>query len=315
MKKEIKYTENTRKRIDEFLVGLNDIPSRSFAQKLVKENSVFVNGISVLKPSFLLTKDDIIEFEIKLERLPENIVPSEVPFEIIFEDENILIINKPAGVVVHPGAGNREGTLVSGLLNYWGSVPKGLDPERPGIVHRLDKDTSGLMLIAKNPKSLFYYSSLFKDRKIDKRYITLLYGKIPLLEGIISGNISRSRLERKKMTMTEDDSGRYSETHYKVVDYYVDKEDSNKKYTLLEAKLKTGRTHQIRVHMKYLGYPIVGDSLYAGKKMRNLYSSCDRQLLHAYKLKFIDENGVIRNFKIDIPADFKEYLSNLKVLQ
>ncbi len=307
----LNYNETVRRRLDEFLVKQEGIHSRSFASKLIKNGNVKINGSIEVRPSYKLSAGDLVEAIIE-DLMPEiKVLPEEVPFKVLYEDDYILILDKPAGVVVHPGAGNWNGTLVSGLVNHWGKIPEGLDKNRPGIVHRLDKDTSGLMLIAKNARAVAYYSDLFKQHKIQKKYIALVYGKVPERIGDISSNIARHPVDRKKMTVVDPQEGRYAETHYKVIGYYVNPKDPKNTYTLVEVLLKTGRTHQIRVHFKHLGYPLVGDRVYSGRRLRGLYPEASRQLLHAYSLKFEDIKGDHLHFKALPPSDFNNYLKSL----
>lgn len=307
----LNYNEKVRRRLDEFLVKQEQIHSRSFASKLIKNGNVKINGVVENRPSYKLLECDLVEVAIEDLVQKINVQPEEVPFRIIHEDNDVLVLDKPAGVVVYPGAGNWQGTLVSGLVNHWGKIPEGLDKNRPGIVHRLDKDTSGIMLVAKNSRAVAFYSDLFKQHKIQKKYMALVYGKLPQRSGEISNYIARHHIDRMKMAIVDPEKGRYSETHYKFVDYYSSPSDSKKVFSLVEVLIKTGRTHQIRVHFKHLGYPIVGDIVYAGRRLRSLYPESPRQLLHAFSLKFVDINGKLMHFKSTLPLDFSDYLKSL----
>ena len=307
----LEYNENLKHRLDEFLSIQEAIHSRSFASRLIKKGNVQINGVVITKPSRKLQEGDCLEVTVEDLIKEITVLPEKVPFQIIYEDEDILVLDKPAGVVVHPGAGNWHGTLVSGLVDHWGKIPNGLDKNRPGIVHRLDKDTSGVMLVAKNSRAVAYYSDLFKQRKIQKKYLALIYGKLPQEKGEIITYIARHRIDRKKMTVVGAEKGRYSETHYNVKTYYQVPSDEKKLFTLVEISLKTGRTHQIRVHFQHLGYPLVGDPVYAGRKMKKLYPKMNRQLLLARSLQFVDSQGKERKFEVSLPKDFKGYIESL----
>lgn len=308
---DLKYNRKVKYRVDEYLSSLDSIHSRSHASKLIKGGNLKVNGILVQKTSHKLKKGDQLQVRVDDAVTSYNIEPEQVPFQILFENKNIIVIDKPAGVVVHPGPGNPKGTLVSGIVKHLGMAPEGLDSKRPGIVHRLDKDTSGIMVVAKNLESLIYYSNLFKTHKIQKKYKALIYGKLSQNSGMVTKYIGRHRKDRKKMTVVEPSRGKYSKTHYSVIDYYHLPEDDNLPLTLVDLTLETGRTHQIRVHLKHLGYPVVGDTVYAGNKLRAQYPKATRQLLHAFSIKFVDMYGKQRYIETPIPNDFKEYLSLL----
>ncbi|MDN5317827.1 MAG: rRNA synthase, partial [Thermoanaerobacterium sp.] len=243
-------------RIDSFLASELDY-TRSYLKKLILNGLVKVNGSSI-KPNYKLKEGDSVDVNIpeaeKIDLMPENI-----PLDIIYEDDDIIVINKPQGMVVHPAPGNYSGTLVNALLYHCKNL-SGINGElRPGIVHRLDKDTSGVMVVAKNDKAHLDLSNQIKERTILKKYIAIVEGVIKDDEGSIEVPIGRDHAERKKMAVTED--GRYALTLYKVLERY-------KNNSLIEATIKTGRTHQIRVHMSYIGHPIVGDEVYGYKKQR-----------------------------------------------
>jgi len=309
--KEVIFTEKGRKRLDELLGDQPDVHSRSYAKKLIKNGQVKVNEFIVTKSGLLLKDGDIIIYKHILED-KIRVSGEPIPLDIIFEDDDVLVLSKPAGIVVHPGAGNITGTLAAGVVNYLGGASKGLDPTRPGIVHRLDKDTSGVLIVAKNLTSQSYLGDLFKSRRIKKMYKVLVYGKVKEREGTIKTLIGRHKVDRQKMAVTDAESrGRTAITHFSVDSYYELKEDPTRLFTLLNVDLKTGRTHQIRVHMKKLGHPVVGDSLYTGRKMIREYPVADRQLLHSYSLELILPGGREKKFVSPLPKDFLDYLSRL----
>lgn len=312
---EIKYNKSSRSRLDEFLsvVYEKSINNRSQAQKLVKQGCVTVNGEVIKKTGFLLSAGDKIEVFMP-EVVTVDAKPENIPLNIIEETDRFLVINKPAGLVVHPGAGNYNGTLVSALLYHFGGKLEGLRLERLGIVHRLDKDTSGLLVVAKDAPAVEYLSAQFKDRKVKKKYIALLYGKLDPREGTIISRIARHPVDRKKMGSYKE-KGKRAETYYEVVDYYYDKSKPQNVYSLVEVEIKTGRTHQIRVHMKSLGHPVVGDAVYTGRKMINQYIPAKRQLLHAFYLKFQGPEGKYYKYEVDLPDDFVSYLSKLELIK
>jgi 23S rRNA pseudouridine1911/1915/1917 synthase len=288
----IEYKENEKQRIDKYLVSLNleKLYSRSFIDKLLKNEAILVNG-KVVKKNHKLTSSDIIEITIPPKDEVE-IKPQNIPFDIIWEDDDIVIVNKPAGLVVHPGAGISDGTLVNALMYHFKEeLSKRHDPLRPGIVHRLDKETSGLLIVAKNDKVHSLLSRMFQDRIIKKTYLAVTVGIPPKTEDTINTMIGRSKRDRIKMTVTDD--GRDAITHYKIIKYYDF-------FSVSEIILETGRTHQIRVHFSHINCPILGDNTYSTlkrtlsivpfhyqKKVKYLLANhLKRQALHAYKLEF-----------------------------
>ncbi|MDP8268671.1 MAG: RluA family pseudouridine synthase [Candidatus Tenebribacter davisii] len=288
----IEYKENEKQRIDKYLVSLNleKLYSRSFIDKLLKNEAILVNG-KVVKKNHKLTSSDIIEITIPPKDEVE-IKPQNIPFDIIWEDDDIVIVNKPAGLVVHPGAGISDGTLVNALMYHFKEVLSTRhDPLRPGIVHRLDKETSGLLIVAKNDKVHSLLSRMFQDRIIKKTYLAVTVGIPPKTEDTINTMIGRSKRDRIKMTVTDD--GRDAITHYKIIKYYDF-------FSVSEIILETGRTHQIRVHFSHINCPILGDNTYSTlkrtlsivpfhyqKKVKYLLANhLKRQALHAYKLEF-----------------------------
>ncbi|HHU92304.1 MAG TPA: RluA family pseudouridine synthase [Halanaerobiaceae bacterium] len=288
-------------RLDKFLSSKYKDLSRSYIQKLIMENMVTVNGRSG-KANYKVKRDDLIKVIIPEARTPE-IKAVEMELEIIYEDESILVVNKAPGLLVHPVPGQEENTLVNALLAYSDSLSGINGVKRPGIVHRLDKDTSGAIVVAKNDLSHRKLVEEFKERDVLKIYHTIVKGNLPHNEGVIDAPIGRDPRERKKMAVTDRNS-KEAISHFKVLDRFEN-------YTYLEVKLETGRTHQIRVHLSYLGYPILGDEKYGRSKKNKL--PVQRQLLHAYILGFKHPlSGEWMEFKAPLPEDFKSVLKILK---
>lgn len=281
-------------RIDKYLIDLLNI-SRSKIQKLIDSNNIKVNGKDI-KNSYIVRVDD----EIIVNDIIENneILPEKMDLDIIYEDEYLLVVNKPSGMVVHPSLGHYTNTLVNGLM-YYTSLSN--DKIRPGIVHRIDKDTSGLLLVAKNDDVHLYLSEEIKKRKVNRKYIALVHGVIKNDSGTIDAPIGRDLFDRKKMAVTDINS-KDAITHFKVIDRYKDS-------TLIECVLETGRTHQIRVHMNYIGYPIVNDPLYGRKKNINDFG----QMLHAKSIGFVHPiKEKYMEFECDCPKEFYDILNLFK---
>lgn len=296
----IKVTDNYGIRIDKFIAIKYPKISRSMVQKLIDENNIFVNSKNI-KQSYKVEKDDIIEFEM-IEPKKTDIVAQDIPVEVIYEDKDIIVVNKPKGMVVHPANGNPDGTLVNAIMSLCGNSLSGIGGEiRPGIVHRLDKDTTGLLIIAKNDEAHINMSNQIKDRKVKKTYYALVRGIISENEATINMPIARSSKDRKKMAVVK--GGKEAITHFKVLKRY-------NSYTFLEVRIETGRTHQIRVHLSTIGYPIVGDGVYSnGKNEFNV----DGQMLHAESIEFAHP---ITGKKMKIEAPLPEYFNNvLKLLE
>lgn len=296
---EIYVNEDDDERLDAYLAEELDEVSRSYIQKLIKEKLVSVNE-KYMKPSYLVKEGDLIKVNLpqpkKLEIIPENI-----PIDIVYEDEDIVIVNKPQDMVVHPAPGNYMGTLVNALLYHIDNLSSINGIIRPGIVHRLDKDTSGILIVAKNDIAHRVLSEELKKRNIKRTYITLVHGIWSHDEGTINAPIGRHTNDRKKMTVTQKNS-KEAITHYRVLDRYDN-------YTLLEVNLETGRTHQIRVHMAYINHPVVGDPVYS--KGKNEFG-LQKQMLHAYKLGFTHPTTKkYMEFQTDLPQYFKEIINSL----
>lgn len=300
MKKQFNVTEqNINQRLDMYIASLDLDLSRSMAQKIIENGQVLINE-KIPKASYKIKLGDKIEIEI-LEPKETNLEAQDIPLDIIYEDDDILVVNKQKGMVVHPGNGNLDGTLVNAVLNHCKGNLSGIGGEiRPGIVHRLDKDTSGLIVIAKNDKAHINLSKQIQDRKVKKIYTALVRGIIPEDTATINMPIGRSNTDRKKMAVKKD--GKVAITHIKVIKRY-------EKYTLIRVKIDTGRTHQIRVHMAEIGYPVVGDEVYSnGKNEFNVHG----QMLHSTSLDFVHPiTGKQMHFEAPLPKYFEDVLNKL----
>ncbi len=291
--------ENAGERLDKYIADEVEDVSRSFAAELIKEGNILVNKKSVNK-NYKLDMGDTVEIELPDPIEPE-LVPENIPLDIVYEDNDLLVVNKPQGMVVHPAPGNYTGTLVNALLYHCGSSLSAINGViRPGIVHRIDKDTSGLLVVAKNNTAHIKLSEQIKEKKALRKYWALVNGKIKE-NGTINAPIARSPKDRKKMTIAL--GGREAVTHYNILEGF----DA---YTLCECILETGRTHQIRVHMASIGHSIVGDKAYGIKKER---FNLNGQLLHAKTLGFVHPaTGEQMIFETEIPEYFGEVLNNLR---
>ncbi|MFT6331796.1 MAG: 23S rRNA pseudouridine1911/1915/1917 synthase [Lentimonas sp.] len=306
--------EDKNQRLDKFLVNkfssIKPEFSRSRIQGLITAGGV-LNREKILTSCDYKIKGDE-NFNITLPEVIESkIIAKEIPFEIVFEDENMLVINKPAGLTTHPGNGNSDETLVNALLFYCPETLSGINGvSRPGIVHRLDKDTSGLMVVAKNDLAHQELSNQIQDRTLKRNYLAFCYGTVKPLKGTIDKNIGRSKTNRLKMAIMHS-GGRNAVTNYQVQKLYLDG-----KVSMIECKLDTGRTHQIRVHLASIGHPIIGDQTYgrtrgsireASDEVKHLINIFPRQALHSYKISFI--HPVSREemeFEIDLPDDINK---------
>ena len=283
-------------RLDKYIAEKNNDLSRAIIQKLITEEKILVNGKKT-KNSYKVNNGDIItigEIEAKEDTY---LKPQKMDLDVIYEDDNIIIVNKEKGIVVHPGNGNPDGTLANAILERCKDSLSGIGGTiRPGIVHRIDKDTSGLVIIAKNDNAHIKISKQIQERKVTKTYIALVRGIIKENEATINMPIGRSTKDRKKMAVTK--NGKEAITHFKVLKRYEG-------FTLLEVKIETGRTHQIRVHLAEIGYPIVGDEVYSnGKNPFNVKG----QMLHAAKLEFVHPTT---NQKVIFEAKLPEYFQNI----
>ena len=284
-----------QKRIDAYIPMVDENYSRTAIQRLIEEEKILVNGKKV-KPSYKVQDGDEIEIQEEPAKDIE-LKAQDIPVEIIYEDNDIIVINKPKGMVVHPANGNPDGTLVNAVMSICKDSLSGIGGEiRPGIVHRLDKDTSGIIIVAKNDKSHINLSEQIKNHEVKKTYIALVRGVVKENNATINIPIGRSKTDRKKMAV--DQKGKNAITHFKVLKRY-------QKYTLLEVNIETGRTHQIRVHLAHIGYPIIGDAVYSnGKNEWKIEGQC----LHAKSLEFTHP---ITNKKMNLEAELPEYFKDL----
>ena len=284
-------------RLDEYVARKVVRLSRTQARKLIVDGRIVVEDVTV-KPSFRVTFGQVIKVLSGFSEFSA-LEPEDIPIEILYEDDDILVVDKPAGLSVHPGAGHPGGTLVNALI-YLRPALKGIGSrERPGIVHRLDLDTSGVMVIAKNLASHAHISEQFAQRSVNKIYLALVKGRLTQTEAIIDAPIGRDPSNRQKMNVV--DGGKSAKTRYKVLKSIGD-------HQLLEVKLLTGRTHQIRVHLASIGHSIIGDSLY-GKKSKTI----DRQFLHSHLLELVHPSTErSMAFKSPLPLDLKDFLATLE---
>lgn len=291
-------TENTR--LDKVIAILDQDLSRSMIQKMLDEGKILVNGKEE-KASYKTKLNDKISVEEVIAKEIE-LKAQDIPIEVIYEDSDIIVVNKPKGMVVHPANGNPDGTLVNAIMNICKDSLSGIGGEiRPGIVHRIDKDTSGLLIIAKNDKAHINLSEQIKNREITKKYVALVRGVIKENNATIDMPIGRSDKDRKKMAVKKD--GKNAVTHFDVINRYEG-------YTYLDIKIDTGRTHQIRVHLAEIGYPIVGDSVYSNG--RNPFG-VEGQMLHAKSLEFKHPiTGDVLKLEAPLPKYFEEVLKELE---
>ena len=284
-------------RLDKALADLTEL-SRSQANDEIKKETVLVNGKAV-KAKYAVKVGDVVTYEVPKEEVLEYTAEN-IPLDIIYEDDDVAVVNKPQGMVVHPSVGHTSGTLVNALMYHIKDLSSINGVIRPGIVHRIDKDTSGLLMIAKNDKAHNALAAELKDKKSLRKYVAIVHGNIPNDRGVIEAPIGRSEKDRKKQAVTA--KGKPAVTHFKVLERFGN-------YTLVELTLETGRTHQIRVHMAYIGHPVAGDPLYGSRKTLK----GDGQFLHAHTLGFTHPTtGETLTFTAEAPAIFKETLENLR---
>jgi len=306
--------KQSKERIDVYLTHQIQNASRSKVRQAIDEGLVLVNGRRV-KPSHVVAPGEAIEITLprppRLDAQPENI-----PLEILFEDDQLLIVNKPAGMVTHPAYGNYTGTLVNALLHHCKRLSEVNTELRPGIVHRLDKDTTGLMVVAKSDAAHHFLARQFSKRTIEREYWALVWGRFKQPAGTIEASLGRSKRDRKKVTVTVD--GKHAVTEYEVIKEY-------EFLSLVRLKLKTGRTHQIRVHLAHVGHPVFGDPAYGGRsatwgglegkkaqRAQNLLKLISRQALHAKTIGFVHPlTKELTRFDSELPADMKEVLARL----
>lgn len=302
-------------RIDKFLMHRVENASRNRIQNAIDAENVLVNDKTV-KPSYKVKPLDVISVVLPHPPRDTEVYPENLPINIIYEDDDVLVVNKDAGMVVHPGYNNYTGTLVNALVYHFQQLPTlpGNDG-RPGLVHRIDKDTSGLLLISKNERSMNYLAKQFFDHTITRKYMALVWGDLEQ-DGTVTGYIGRSVADRRVMSIYDDpEKGKWSVTHYKVLERlnYV---------TLIECQLETGRTHQIRAHMKHIGHPLFSDATYGGDKIlkgtvfskykqfvENCFELMPRQALHAQTIGFVHPSAKkYIHFEVPLPADFEAVL-------
>lgn len=310
--------QHTDIRLDKYITSFVENASRTKVQEAIKDGYVKVNG-NEEKSSYIMQPGDEIFIELPKPPPPEA-KPEDLDLNIIYEDDDILLVNKEAGMVVHPAYGNWSGTLVNGLMYHVDELAGEEEDEnlRPGIVHRLDKDTSGLLVVAKNEQTLAKLSALFQEKDIERTYWAIVWGT-PDEEGTIEGDIGRSKRDRKLMAVKPEGQGKSAVTHYKVLEYFD-------YLSLVEVKLETGRTHQIRVHFAHIGHHVFGDPTYGGTSVRygpntgsrksmfhNLITGLGRQALHAKTLGFEHPTtGEMVHFESELPSDFQHVLTMLR---
>lgn len=293
-------SEEEGQRIDKYLSIMIEGKSRSFVQGLIDEKKVKANS-KVIKSNYKIKKGDFIEVEVP-EPVELNVSAEEMNLDIVYEDEDVLVVNKEKGIVVHPAPGNYTGTLVNGILHHCSDLSGINGVIRPGIVHRIDKDTSGILVIAKNDEAHNDLAAQFKEHSIKREYYALVEGKFSNIKGTVDKPISRDKKERIKMAINSD--GKRAVTHYEVLEQY------DKGVSLVKCTLETGRTHQIRVHMASIGHPLVGDLVYGYKRQK---FNIEGQALHAKTLGFIHPRTKgYMEFTSELPHYFKELLEKLR---
>ena len=293
--------EDQQMRLDKYLAEQFPEQTRSYLQKLIKDGEVLVNGKSV-KTGYQLSKGDEVSVNIP-EPKELDVAPQKMDLDIVYEDEDVILINKPKGMVVHPAPGHTTDTLVIGLLYHCKDNLSGINGvARPGIVHRIDRDTTGILIVCKNDMSHNSIAAQLKEHSINRRYRALVHGNLKENQGTVEGPIGRHPIDRKKMAINEK-NGKPAVTHYTVLERFGN-------YTLIECVLETGRTHQIRVHMSSIGHPLVGDEVYGPAKCPfKLQGQC----LHAMVLGFVHpRTGEYMEFSADLPEYFEELLNKLR---
>ena len=298
-------------RVDKFLVAHIDNTSRNRIQQAADAGCIIVNGKPV-KSNYRVKPFDVVSLVMDRPRYELEIIPEDIPLDIVYEDDQLLVVNKPAGLVVHPGHGNYSGTLVNALAYHFRDNPDyDVSDPRLGLVHRIDKDTSGLLVVAKTPDAKTYLGRQFFNKTTHRQYVALVWGKFEEPGGTIEGNIGRNPKDRLQMTVFPDgDQCKHAVTHYRVI-------ENLSHVALVECQLETGRTHQIRVHMRHIGHPLFSDERYGGDKplrgiatakymqfVQNCFKICPRQALHAKTLGFVHPTtGQQMDFSCEIPAD------------
>jgi 23S rRNA pseudouridine1911/1915/1917 synthase len=298
----ITYEEQTASRLDKFLVTCMPDYSRTHLQTLIENGLILVDGNVVHKSGQLINRGNVIQVHIPPPE-PTHLVPEAIPLDIIFENEDLMLVNKPAGMVVHPAAGHKRGTLVNAALAHAPEMVGIGGEKRPGVVHRLDKDTSGLILLAKNDQAHRWLQDQFRLRKTIKTYIALVDGKPPTPSGRIEAPVGRDSVHRKLMTVTGIKKGREAVSEYRTL-------ESFREHSLLEVHPLTGRTHQIRVHLKFLGCPVAGDTIYGH---RHATIPLARHFLHAARLTILlPGEAEPQTFKASLPVELEQLLQKLR---
>ncbi|MCU7495210.1 MAG: RluA family pseudouridine synthase [Ignavibacteria bacterium] len=306
-----------KERVDVYLTNLIENATRSKIQKLLEAGLVLVNG-SAVRANYKVSPQDVVDVRIPISPRPENAMPEEIPLDIVYEDEYLLIVNKPAGMVAHPAYANYTGTLVNALLHHSRTLSNLNEPGRPGIVHRIDKDTSGILVVAKDDVTHAKLAAQFSKHTIEREYWAVVWGILKEKQGVIEKNIARSKSDRKKYAVSETE-GKTAITYYTVLEEF-------EFASLIKLNLKTGRTHQIRVHMSSINHPIFGDVTYGGNKIvygyalpkmksriDNLLEIMPRQALHAKTLGFYHPHtGEFVRFDSPLPEDFRLLLEKLR---
>ncbi len=301
-------------RVDKFLMNFIENSTRNKIQQAVKAGNVLVNQ-AVVKANYKVKPKDVVRVVLAHPPHENLLVAEDIPLDIVHEDESVIVVNKAAGMVVHPGHGNYSGTLVNGLIYHFEHLPKN-SSDRPGLVHRIDKDTSGLLVVAKTEFAMANLAKQFYDRTTERLYLALVWGSVEEDEGTITGNVGRSLKNRLQMSVFPDgDFGKHAVTHYKVLERFS-------YVTLVECKLETGRTHQIRAHFRYLGHPLFNDERYGGNRVLkgttytkykqfvdNCFKILPRQALHAKTLGFVHpESKEQLFFNSELPDDMRNCL-------
>jgi 23S rRNA pseudouridine1911/1915/1917 synthase len=300
----MEFIAEATERLDKFLAGKTPV-SRGRVQGAIKAGKVKVNGKTKIEPDHKIQAGDVItlpEFE------EDTLQPMDYDLKIVFENDDILVIDKPADLVVHPGAGHKQDTLSNALIGKYPEIGKVGDPARPGIVHRLDEDTSGLIVAAKTQAGYDYMKNLFQTRQIQKEYITLVHGIPEKMHDIIDLPIEKASSHVKMKV----GSGKEAKTEYRILETSTGTEGVDE-YALLRVKLHTGRTHQIRVHLAYVGHPVVGDQLYGGTHKQADANLIDRQFLHAAQLKFKLPDGANIELESPLPQELSDFLTKVKI--
>lgn len=309
--------ENSGTRLDKYLASEIEDTSRTKIQEAIDDGYVTVNG-DIKKSSYNVEPTDVIDVRLPIPEPPE-VKPEKIPLDIVYEDDDLLVVNKAANMVVHPAYGHWDGTLVNALMWHTDELSGDDETLRPGIVHRLDKDTSGLLVVAKNNKTHRILSDYFRTKDIERTYWAVVWGRPDKKQGTITGAIGRDPHNRKRMAVVPEENGKEAITHYKVLEYFDH-------LSLLELKLETGRTHQIRVHLADNNLWVFGDQKYGGDSVRygantgsrkqmfnNLFKSLQRQCLHAKTLGFEHPTkGEMVEFDTELPGDFQQVLGMLR---